>query len=201
MGLLSGAAGVSTLGAACAREKKFHFDGLDRSFSFSNLPFFDDRSQLPSSFTESLRVLEILRLRVRLRDPSIGSTVRDVRRAAKVGRNDLFESSSPSEDLLDTVFAGNPPRVVFGIAEGKSLGRDLLSAGSAVMLVVLPIGCLKIRCEISRLVLLLMGSGLRVNSELLPAPRSITGLSLLRKKSSISPLVVLVMLLLRVEGV
>lgn len=133
-------------------------------------------------------------------DPPEGVTVRDVRRAVKVGKTDRFESSSLSEGLVGTAFAGNPPRVVFGIAEGKSLGRDLSSADSAVMLVVLPIGCF-IRCETSRLVLLLIGSGLRVNSELLPAPRNITGLSLLRKKSSISPLVVLVMLLLRVEGV
>jgi hypothetical protein len=68
------------------------------------------------------------------------------------------------------------------------------------MLVVLPIVCVG-RLDTSRLLLLFIGSGLRVSSELLPAPRRITGVSLLRKKSSISPLVVLVILLLRVEGV
>lgn len=137
---------------------------------------------------------------MRLREPSAGLTVREVRLDARVGRNDLFESSSLSDGLLNAFSAGDPLRVVFGIAEGKSLGRVLLLAGSAVTLVVFPIGCF-IRCETSRLVLLLIGSGLRVSSELLPAPRKITGLSRLRKKSSISPLVVLVMLLLRVEGV
>lgn len=193
-------AGVSPLGAACAREKKFHFDGLGRSFSLSALLFFDDRSQPPSSFAESLRVFETLRLLVRLSEPSVGLIVREVRFDANVGRNDLFESSSLSDGLLRTLFADDALRAVFGIAEGKSLGRVLSLVGSAVTLVVFPIGCL-IRCETSRLALLLIGSGLRVNSELLPAPRNITGLSLLRKKSSISPLVVLVMLLLRVEGV
>jgi hypothetical protein len=193
-------AGVSTLGAACAREKKFHFDGLGRSFSLSALPFFDDRSQLPSSFAESLRVFEILRLLVRLSEPSVGFTVREVRLDANVGRNDFFESSSLSDGLLRIFFAGDELRVVFGIAEGSSLGRVYSMAGSAVTLVVFPMGCL-VRCETSRLVLLLIGSGLRVSSVLLPAPRNITGLSLLRKKSSISPLAMLVMLLLRVEGV
>jgi hypothetical protein len=53
----------------------------------------------------------------------------------------------------------------------------------------------------SRLLLLCIGSGLRESSELLPVPRRTTGLSRLKKKSSTSPLVVLVMLLLRVEGV
>jgi hypothetical protein len=193
-------AGVSTLGAACAREKKFHFDGFDRSFSLSALLFFDDRSQLPSSFAESLRVFEMLRLLVRLSGPSVGLTVREVRLDANVGRNDLLDSSSLSDGLLRIFFAGDVLRMVFGIAEGRSLGRVLSLAGSAVTLVVFPMGCL-IRREMSRLVLLLIGSGLRVSSELLPAPRNMTGLSLLRKKSSISPLVVLVMLLLRVEGV
>lgn len=193
-------AGVSTLGAACAREKKFHFDGLGRSFSLSALPFFDDRSQLPSSFAESLRVFEILRLLVRLSEPSVGFTVREVRLDANVGRNDFFESSSLSDGLLRIFFAGDELRVVFDIAEGRSLGRVYSMAGSAVTLVVFPMGCL-VRCETSRLVLLLIGSGLRVSSVLLPAPRNITGLSLLRKKSSISPLAMLVMLLLRVEGV
>lgn len=45
------------------------------------------------------------------------------------------------------------------------------------------------------------GSGLRDSSVLLPVPRIATGLSRSRKKSSISPLVVLVMLLFRLEGV
>jgi hypothetical protein len=88
---------------------------------------------------------------------------------------------------------------VFGIAEGNSFGRGLLFVGSAVTLHVLPIG--SARVEMSRLLLLFIGSGLRLSSELLPAPRKITGVSLFRKNSSISPLVVLVMLLLRVDGV
>jgi hypothetical protein len=54
--------------------------------------------------------------------------------------------------------------------------------------------------ETSRLLLLCMGSGLRDNSVLLP-PRMTLGASRLRKKSSMSVLVVLVMLLLRVDGV
>lgn len=88
---------------------------------------------------------------------------------------------------------------MFGIAEGNSFGRGLLFVGSAVTLLVLPIG--SARVEMSRLLLLFIGSGLRLSSELLPAPRKITGVSLFRKNSSISPLVVLVMLLLRVDGV
>lgn len=115
-------AGVSTLGAACAREKKFHFDGLERSFSLSTLLFFDDRSQLPSSFVESLRVLEMLRLLVRLSEPSVGLIVRDMLFDANVGKNDLFESSSLSDGLLKIFFAGDALRMVFGIADGRSLG-------------------------------------------------------------------------------
>jgi hypothetical protein len=46
-----------------------------------------------------------------------------------------------------------------------------------------------------------MGSGLRESSVLLPVPRMTLGASLLRRKSSISVLAVLVMLLLRVDGV
>lgn len=141
----------------------------------------------------------MLRLLTPLTGASAGFTAREVRLDARVGKNDLFDSSSLSDGLLSAFFAGDPLRAVFGITEGKSFGR-LTSTGSAVTLVVLPMGCF-IRCETLRLVLLLIGSGLRVSSELLPAPRRITGLSLLRKKSSISPLVVLVMLLLRVEGV
>lgn len=53
----------------------------------------------------------------------------------------------------------------------------------------------------SRLLLLSIGSGLRVNSVLLPVPLMTLGASLLRKKSSISVLVVLVKLLLRLDGV
>lgn len=53
----------------------------------------------------------------------------------------------------------------------------------------------------SRLLLLCIGSGLLESSVLLPVPRMTTGASLSRKKSSISVLVVLVMLLLRLDGV
>ena len=55
--------------------------------------------------------------------------------------------------------------------------------------------------ETSRLLVVCKRSGLLVNSVLLPLPRMTTGLSLSRKKSSISVLVVLVTLLLRVDGV
>ena len=162
--------------------------------------FFDDRSQLPSSLIESLRDFDVLRRPGGLRIPSAGFTVREVRLDARVGRNDLFVSSSLSDGLRIVFLAGDPLRTVFGIAEGSNLGRILSLAGSAVTLVMLPNGSL-VRVEISRLLLLFIGSGLRVSSELLPAPRKITGLNLFRKKSSISPLVVLVILLLRVEGV
>ena len=55
--------------------------------------------------------------------------------------------------------------------------------------------------ETSRLLLDCIGSGLLESSELVPVPRITTGARRLRKKSSISPLVVLVILLLRVDGV
>lgn len=193
-------AGVSTRGAAWAREKKFHFDGLDRSFSFSGLVFFDERSQLPSSLAESFRDFEILRLLGGLSIPSTGFAARDVRLDASVGRNDLFVSSSLSDGRREGFFVGDTLRVVFGIADGKSLGLALPLTGSADMLLEFPIGSFA-RLEISRLLLLFIGSGLLVSSDPLPAPRRMTGVSLFRKKSSISPLVVLVMLLLRVDGV
>ena len=59
----------------------------------------------------------------------------------------------------------------------------------------------KLELGISRLLVLCNGSGLLVSSALLPVPRMTTGLSLSRKKSSMSVLEVLVTLLLRVDGV
>jgi hypothetical protein len=56
---------------------------------------------------------------------SVAFTARDVRRDAKAGKKDRFESSSLSEGLrrLNGVFFnGDFPRVVSGIAEGSSVG-------------------------------------------------------------------------------
>jgi hypothetical protein len=57
------------------------------------------------------------------------------------------------------------------------------------------------RLDKSKLLPLYIGSGLLESSVLLPVPRITTGLSLSRKKSSISVLVVLVMLLFLLDGV
>jgi hypothetical protein len=129
-----------------------------------------------------------------------GFTTREVRLDDRVGRNDRFESSSLSEGLEGAFFIGDTARVVSGIADGNRLRFVLPRIGSAVTLVVFPIAYLG-RAVRSRLLLLSMGSGLRVNSVLLPAPLITLGASLLRKKSSISVLAVLVKLLLRLDGV
>jgi hypothetical protein len=74
---------------------------LGRSFSFSALAFLEERSQLPSSLAESLRVFEILRLLGALETPSAGLAMREVRFEESVGKNDLFVSSSLSDGRLD----------------------------------------------------------------------------------------------------
>lgn len=130
---------------------------------------------------------------------SAGFATREVRLDDRAGRNDCFESSSLSESFRD-FFIGDFARAAFGIADGNRVGFALARTGCAVMLVELPMPYLG-RPVRSRLLLLSMGSGLRVNSVLLPAPLMILGASLLRKKSSISVLVVLVKLLLRLDGV
>jgi hypothetical protein len=168
------------------------------------MTFFEDFNHfasLPSkviSLAESLRPFDALRPVWEGAALSAGFATREVRLDDSVGRNDCFESSSLSENIRD-FFMGDFVRVAFGIADGSKLGFALLRTGCAVMLVVLPMAYW--RPVRSRLLLLSIGSGLLVSSVLLPAPLMIFGASLLRKKSSISVLVVLVKLLLRLDGV
>ena len=135
-----------------------------------------------------------------------GSTnleVRTARLVARDGMKDFFISSSLSDGLRgpsSIFFTGDIPRAELDIADGSSAGRALSRSDFEELLVVV-LSCDNRGLEISRLLVLCSGSGLLVNSELLPVPRMITGLSRSRKKSSISVLVVLVTLLLRVEGV
>ena len=135
--------------------------------------------------------------------PSISFEVREVRRAAIKGRNDFFVSSSLSEGLREPsgiFFIGDPPRTGSDMADGSSVGRCFPGANC----VALPnefIGACCCGLGRSKLLLLCIASGLLVSSVLLPAPRMTTGASLSRKKSSISALVVLVTLLLRLDGV
>lgn len=203
-------AGVAARGTAWARWKKFHLlDGL--GCSFSALFFFDGLSQLPSllsavtSLVEFLRVLDAERAAGAAGPlgPCAVCKARDVRFEVSAGKKDLFESSSLSEGLRSPMvifFIGDPPRMVSGIADGNSVGR-FFSIAVCDMLFVVFFSSAPGRTETSRLLVLCMGSGLRENSELLPVPRITTGASRLTKKSSISALVVLVILLLRVEGV
>lgn len=202
-------AGESVRGTACARWKKFHFDGFDTSFSA--LTFFDDFNHLPSlpsletSLTEFLRPLSVDRPAGAVDGPLTASEVliaRDVRRDASAGRNDFFESSSLSDGLRrpsGVFFSGDRPRMVSGIAEGSSVG--LFSIADCDVLLLVFLSSLPDLADTSRLLLLCMGSGLRDSSVLLPVPRITLGASRLRKKSSMSVLLVLVMLLLRVDGV
>jgi hypothetical protein len=134
--------------------------------------------------------------------PSDVLIARDVRLDASAGRNDLFESSSLSDGLRrpkGIFFNGDPPRIVSGMAEGRSFGL-FSTTGCDVLLLVFFSSCPDLD-DTSRLLLLCMGSGLRESSVLLPVPRMTLGASRFKKKSSMSALVVLVMLLLRVEGV
>jgi hypothetical protein len=188
-------AGVSARGAACARWKKFHFDGLGTSFS--TLTFFDDFSHLPSfpsvltSPKESFLSLSADRLPV-----AVGTFARDVRLETSAGRKDLFASSSLSEGLRrpkGIFLSGERPRDVSGMAEGNKVGLFPIGARDVSLLVLCR--------DTSRLLLLCIGSGLRESSVLLPVPRMTLGASRLRKKSSMSVLAVLVILLLRVDGV
>jgi hypothetical protein len=89
--------------------------------------------------------------------------------------------------------------MVSGIADGNNDGLFSL-IGCEVLLFVF-FSSLPDLEDTSRLLLLCIGSGLRESSVLLPVPRMTLGAKRLRKKSSISALVVLVMLLLRVDGV
>jgi hypothetical protein len=134
--------------------------------------------------------------------PSDVLIARDVRLDASAGRKDRFESSSLSDGLRrpkGIFFKGDPPRMVSGIAEGRSFGL-VSTTGCEVLLLVFFRSWPDLE-DTSRLLLLCIGSGLRDSSVLLPVPRITLGASRLRKKSSMSVLVVLVMLLLRVEGV
>jgi hypothetical protein len=194
--------GVSTRGVACARWKKFHFfDGFGSSFS--SFPFFEDLSHLPSLVSAPASLIESLRPLVEARPaPSDALIARDVRLEASAGRKDLFESSSLSEGRRRpscVFFSGDRPRIVSGIAEGSNVGLFSRAVCDVLLLVFFRsrLGLV----DTSRLLLLCMGSGLRDNSVLLPVPRITLGASRLRKKSSMSVLVVLVMLLLRVDGV
>jgi hypothetical protein len=101
-------------------------DGFGRSFSFSALFFFDDLNQFPSSVETSFRDLEALRRPVGLMTLSEGLVMREVRLAAIVGRNDFFVSSSLSDGRRIIFLAGDPLRMVFGMAEGNNFGRALL---------------------------------------------------------------------------
>jgi hypothetical protein len=188
--------GVSARGAAaCARWKKFHFDGLGTSFS--TLAFFDDFSHLPSLTSVVTSPRESFRpLSADWPLAAVGTFVRDVRFEASAGRKDLFESSSLSEGLRrpkGIFLSGERPRDVSGIAEGNNVGFFPIGTRDVSLLVLCR--------DMSRLLLLCMGSGLRESSVLLPVPRMTLGANRLRKKSSISVLAVLVMLLLRVDGV
>jgi hypothetical protein len=103
-------------------------------------------------------------------------TVREVRLEAKAGKKDLFDSSSLSEGRRRpsvVFFMGETPRTVSGIAEGNKVGL-LVIRDCEGLLDVLFDSCAD-RSETSRLLLLCIGSGLRDNSELLPAPRITTG--------------------------
>jgi hypothetical protein len=135
-------------------------------------------------------------------DAAGGTIARDVRRDVSAGRRDRFESSSLSDGLRrpkGIFFNGDPPRIVSGMAEGRSFG--LLSSTPCEVLLLVFFNSLPDLKDTSRLLLLFMGSGLRESSVLLPVPRMTLGASRFKKKSSMSVLVVLVMLLLRVEGV
>lgn len=136
-------------------------------------------------------------------DTCVFCNARDVLFEFASGRDGFFASSSLSEGFRSPIaifFIGDTPRIVFGIAEGSSVGLFFSSADCDILpsICVVFVGCLM---DTSRLLLLCIGSGLRESSVLLPVPRITTGASRFRKKSSMSPLVVLVMLLLRVEGV
>jgi hypothetical protein len=127
---------------------------------------------------------------------------RDVRRVASAGRKERFDSSSLSEGLRrprDIFFIGDPLRAVSGIADGNSVG--LFSVADWEVLLLVFFNSWPNLDDTSRLLLLCIGSGLRESSVLLPVPRITLGASRLRKKSSMSVLVVLVILLLRVDGV
>jgi hypothetical protein len=140
-------AGDSVRGTACARWKKFHFDGFGASFSFSTLLFFDDLSHLPSLpslatlFTESLRPLSADRPADAVEGPLAPSDVliaREVRLDASAGKKDLFESSSLSDGLRRPrggFFKGDRPRVVSGIAEGNNVGLFSIADCDVLLLV------------------------------------------------------------------
>ena len=134
--------------------------------------------------------------------PSINFDEREDRLVAEAMK-DFFVSSSLSDGLRrpkGSLFMGESPRTGSDMADGSSVGCScsrvdfgliavfdfISSPGTAATLRLLP---------------LRIGSGLLVNSVLLPVPRMATGASLSRKKSSISVLDVLVMLLFRLEGV
>lgn len=135
--------------------------------------------------------------------PSSSLEERDVRLVARDGRKDLFVSSSLSEGLRDPIgifFIGDGPRTGSDMAEGKSVGRFRSTPGLEEVVGGCPTFSF-LGLEISKLLVLCIGSGLLDSSVLLPVPRITTGASLSRKKSSISVLVVLVTLLLRLDGV
>jgi hypothetical protein len=184
--------GGSIFGAACARWKKFHFEGFDgafSTFSFFTLVF------CPSAVRSAEAILAS-------GAPSIALEARDVRRVAKEGKNDLFVSSSLSDGLRElkgVLFIGDMPRTGSDMAEGSSVGR-LLSKAARVEL-FWPFCPSPSAPLTSKLLPLAIGSGLLDNSALLPAPRIVMGASLSRKKSSTSVLVALVTLLLRLEEV
>jgi hypothetical protein len=170
----------------------------------------DDFNHRPS-FTSVVSLVEFFRLLSDglLLDAAAGALApsevllaRDVRLDASAGRNDRFESSSLSDGLRrpkGIFFNGDPPRTVSGMAEGRSFGL-ISTTGCDALLFVFFSSCPDLE-DTSRLLLLCIGSGLRESSVLLPVPRMTLGASRFKKKSSMSVLVVLVMLLLRVEGV
>lgn len=140
--------------------------------------------------------------------PSILSDLREVLLAASDGRKERFPSSSLSDGLRGPsaiLFLGDPLRTGSDMADGSNVSlpssmpvRDdwpCFCPFGAILISVLGRSQTK-----SRLLPLRIGSGLLESSEL-PVPRMTTGVSLSRKKSSISALVVLVILLLRLEGV